>query len=168
MPTETLYISTVFLAGVLSFLSPCIVPLLPVYLSTLASPAAGAGCFQPQAAAVSYERCCSSRVSPSPSWCWALARARWGKVLNSRVFMIVMGALVVLLGIHQTGLFTSNSWSAKNGGPELKRAKRSAHGRCSYPGAFCSASGGRPASARCSRRSLAWRPAAARRSTARF
>ena len=34
--TQELLISSVFLAGLLSFLSPCILPLLPVYFSTLA------------------------------------------------------------------------------------------------------------------------------------
>lgn len=33
MAAQTLYLGTVLTAGLLSFFSPCIVPLLPVYIS---------------------------------------------------------------------------------------------------------------------------------------
>ena len=33
MGTQTLYLGTVLAAGLLSFFSPCVLPLLPVYLS---------------------------------------------------------------------------------------------------------------------------------------
>ncbi|MEG2994211.1 MAG: cytochrome c biogenesis protein CcdA [Erysipelotrichaceae bacterium] len=36
---ETLYLSTVFIGGFLSFMSPCILPLLPVYFSMFAAEA---------------------------------------------------------------------------------------------------------------------------------
>ena len=103
MPTETLYVSTVFAAGVLSFLSPCVVPLLPVYLSTLASPAA-------------QEEPARRRISlvlrtllfiAGVSICFVLlgfGAGALGGVINSHGFLIAMGAAVVLLGIHQTGL----------------------------------------------------------------
>ena len=36
MGTQTLYLGTVLAAGLLSFFSPCVLPLLPVYLSQFA------------------------------------------------------------------------------------------------------------------------------------
>ena len=103
MPTETLYISTVFLAGVLSFLSPCIVPLLPVYLSTLASPAAAQDASRRRLQLFLRTLLFIAGISVT-FVILGFGAGALGGLLNSRVFMIVMGALVVVLGIHQTGL----------------------------------------------------------------
>lgn len=37
MAAQTLYLGTVLTAGLLSFFSPCIVPLLPVYISVFSA-----------------------------------------------------------------------------------------------------------------------------------
>lgn len=103
MPAETLYISTVFLAGVLSFLSPCIVPLLPVYLSTLASPAAAADAASRRLQLLLRTLLFIAGISVT-FVVLGFGAGALGQALNSRVFMIVLGALVALLGIHQTGL----------------------------------------------------------------
>ncbi|MBE0600203.1 MAG: sulfite exporter TauE/SafE family protein [Firmicutes bacterium] len=103
MPNETLYISTVFAAGVLSFLSPCIVPLLPVYLSTLASPAAAEDPARRRLQLFLRTLLFIAGISVT-FVILGFGAGALGQVLNSRVFMIVLGALVVLLGIHQTGL----------------------------------------------------------------
>ena len=103
MPTETLYISTVFLAGVLSFLSPCIVPLLPVYLSTLASPAQAQDASSRRLQLFLRTLLFIAGISVT-FVILGFGAGALGQVLNSRVFIIVLGAIVVLLGIHQTGL----------------------------------------------------------------
>ena len=107
MYSESLYISTVFFAGILSFLSPCVVPLLPVYFSVFA----GTGIEQ------------NSEKSKASLWlalvlrtllfvagiafCFVLlgfGAGALGSVINNDIFLIVMGAIVVIMGIHQTGL----------------------------------------------------------------
>ncbi len=103
MPTETLYISTVFAAGVLSFLSPCIVPLLPVYLSTLAAPAQAEDASRRRLQLFLRTLLFIAGISVT-FVILGFGAGALGSVLNSRVFMIVLGAGVVLLGIHQTGL----------------------------------------------------------------
>ncbi len=103
MTNETLYISTVFIAGVLSFLSPCIVPLLPVYLSTLASPAAAEDPSRRRLQLFLRTLLFIAGISVT-FVLLGFGAGALGSVLNSRVFMIVLGAIVVLLGINQTGL----------------------------------------------------------------
>lgn len=103
MPTETLYISTVFFAGVLSFLSPCVVPLLPVYLSTLASPAQAEDASRRRLQLFLRTLLFVAGISVT-FVVLGFGAGALGGVLNSRAFLIALGALVVLLGIHQTGL----------------------------------------------------------------
>lgn len=107
MYSESLYLSTVFFAGILSFLSPCILPLLPVYFSIFAS----------NDVVQDYKQ---SKSSPWLSlvlrtllfvggiaFCFVLlgfGAGALGSVINSDVFLIAMGAIVVIMGIHQTGL----------------------------------------------------------------
>lgn len=43
MAAQTLYLGTVLTAGLLSFFSPCIVPLLPVYISVFPRERGGTG-----------------------------------------------------------------------------------------------------------------------------
>lgn len=103
MPTESLYVSTVFFAGVLSFLSPCVVPLLPVYLSVLASPTADAEPARRRAALVLRTLLFIAGISV----CFVLlgfGAGALGGVINSDAFLIVLGAIVIILGVHQTGL----------------------------------------------------------------
>ena len=101
----------VFLAGVLSFFSPCILPLLPVYLAQLAG---GDG-----AQVVRADDSAANR----PSWrlifrtvvfvtgistsfvLLGFGAGLAGQVLNSREFLAVCGILAILIGVHQTGLF---------------------------------------------------------------
>lgn len=103
MPTETLYISTVFAAGVLSFLSPCIVPLLPVYLSTLAPSAEAEDASRRRLQLFLRTLLFIAGISVT-FVILGFGAGALGKVFNSRAFLIVLGAIVVLLGIHQTGL----------------------------------------------------------------
>lgn len=98
------FIISVFTAGILSFFSPCIVPLLPVYVSALS------GGYD-EKPAVSKEKWAS--VLRSLVFVIGLATAfvimgfgagALGTILYSRTFIFICGIIVVFLGIHQTGL----------------------------------------------------------------
>ena len=124
MQTESLYISTVFLAGILSFLSPCVVPLLPVYLSVLASPGADG---EPQKSKMQRRASLIFRsllFIAGIAVCFVLlgfGAGALGGVINSRVFIMVMGIIVILLGIHQTGL-VKLKWLYREKRVDFKRA----------------------------------------------
>ena len=98
------FIISVFTAGILSFFSPCIIPLLPVYVSALS----GGYDVKP---IVSKEKWTS--VLRSLVFVIGLATAfvimgfgagALGTILYSRTFIFICGLVVVFLGIHQTGL----------------------------------------------------------------
>jgi cytochrome c-type biogenesis protein len=103
---ETLYISTVFVAGLLSFFSPCILPVIPVYISYFAddSEVAEGSVFKklfkgPMLKAIVFVLGLSTSFVLLGFGAGAL-----GKYLYSKEFLIICGSIVVLLGIHQTGL----------------------------------------------------------------
>ena len=95
MGVQSLYLGTVLTAGLL-FFSPCIVPLLPVYLSLFSSGGPSGG--------------------ESP------ARRRL-RVIGSKPFMIVIGGIVIVLGLHQTGL-VHIKWLYGQKKVELERSRR--------------------------------------------
>lgn len=102
-------IGAVFLAGILSFFSPCILPVIPVFISTLLG-GAGEGekalkigrisiAFKPLARVALFV------LGLSVSFViLGLAFGSLGRVINSRLFLTICGVIVILLGIYQTGL----------------------------------------------------------------
>jgi len=115
--TQELLVSSVFLAGLLSFLSPCILPLLPVYFSTLA----GSRYSQEENGEKKYD---ASLVIKTLLFVLGISMTFvslgfgagfFGKLFNNRTFLIVMGIIVIILGIIQTGLIKI---------PALQREKR--------------------------------------------
>ncbi|NCA99103.1 MAG: cytochrome c biogenesis protein CcdA [Clostridia bacterium] len=146
MDTGTLFIWSVFAAGMLSFFSPCIVPLLPVYVGTLSrglAPDQGRSDaredLDPVASTASAARVTSATVDfanlPATTpldrkpRLWQFNRRLFaqtlvfiaglgtsfillgfgagalGTVFNSRLFLVLAGGVVIVLGLHQTGLF---------------------------------------------------------------
>lgn len=102
----TLYISTVFIAGILSFFSPCILPVIPVYISYFAGeevkdnvPLHKKIFKGPMLKAIVFVGGLSTSFILLGFGAGAL-----GSVLYSRTFLIICGTIVILLGIHQTGL----------------------------------------------------------------
>ena len=98
------FIISVFTAGILSFFSPCIIPLLPVYVSALS------GGYD-EKPLVTKEKWAS--ILRSLVFVVGLATAfvimgfgagALGTILYSRTFIFICGLVVVFLGIHQTGL----------------------------------------------------------------
>lgn len=112
MVTEQLLLSSVFLAGVLSFFSPCILPLLPVYISILST--------NEQASSVSPQRNTAKRslnvhlilktiifvTGLSTSFVLLGFGAGFlGSVINASWFIMACGVVVIFLGLYQVGLF---------------------------------------------------------------
>ncbi len=107
------FVFSVFAAGVLSFFAPCILPLLPVYIARLSSGASGD------------ELDASEKANKKFKIRWRLilqtlvfvgglattfvlmgfGAGAIGGLFNSRLFLYIGGGLVILLGLHQTGLF---------------------------------------------------------------
>lgn len=119
--TEQIFIGSVFAAGVLSFFSPCILPLLPVYIAQLG----GAAQVEP-GMAVTLGRL---RLQPAlvantlffvlgVSFVFVLlgfGAGALGSVINAPWFMRVCGLLVIGFGMIQTGLIRL---------PSLQRERR--------------------------------------------
>lgn len=105
-----LLFSTVFIAGILSFLSPCIVPLLPVYFSVLSTNESGTamqhgfsiGKWQVNTHLLF--KTIIFVVGLSTSFViLGFGAGFLGSVINTDWFIVVCGAVVILLGLHQIG-----------------------------------------------------------------
>ncbi|MBB6734504.1 sulfite exporter TauE/SafE family protein [Cohnella sp. CBP 2801] len=129
--TEQVFVGSVFLAGIFSFFSPCILPLLPVYIAQLGGTAPG-----DRNKAVMFGRL---RLHPAligntmffvlgVSFVFVLlgfGAGALGNVINASWFMRACGLLVIAFGIFQTGVIRlpflqrerrwSVDWSGKKG-----------------------------------------------------
>ncbi|WP_081666917.1 cytochrome c biogenesis CcdA family protein [Paenibacillus pinihumi] len=108
--TEQLYIGSVFAAGVLSFFSPCILPLLPVYLGYLGSSESGG---HPQSWKLGWLRITPVLLLRTLLFMLGLSTVfvllgfgagALGNVLSSSWFITACGIVVILFGIYQTGV----------------------------------------------------------------
>lgn len=109
---EQLVLSSVFIAGLLSFFSPCIVPLLPVYISILSTNEQGQT--TNSMGSLSKGKLNLHLLLKTFIFVAGLSTSFiilgfgagfLGAVLNTSWFIVVCGAIVVLLGLHQVGLF---------------------------------------------------------------
>lgn len=105
MNPNTLYLGTVMAAGLISFFSPCIVPLLPVYISLFSS----GELLEGEHAGRRRMRVLAKSILfvAGISVCFILlgfGAGAFGFVLGSKYFLAAMGLIVILLGLHQTGL----------------------------------------------------------------
>jgi cytochrome c-type biogenesis protein len=110
MATEQLFMSTVFIAGLLSFFAPCILPLLPVYVSTLSADLAGN---ESRTFTIGRLVLHPMLILKTFIFVTGLSTAfillgfgagALGNLIYNVWFFRVIGLVVVLLGIHQTGL----------------------------------------------------------------
>ena len=109
--TADVSIFAALFAGVISFLSPCVLPLVPPYLVYLAGTSlerlAGRRAGRRACGArPSWPRCCSWRVSRPCSWRSAPAPARSGSVLRfySNELAMVAGVFIIIMGLHFLGI----------------------------------------------------------------
>ena len=99
-------IISVFLAGVISFLSPCILPLLPVYFSTLA----GKGGEVDEQGNKKYDATLIIKtllfiLGISMTFiALGFGAGFFGSLFYNRTFLVSMGVVVIILGVIQTGL----------------------------------------------------------------
>ncbi|NQX48366.1 sulfite exporter TauE/SafE family protein [Paenibacillus tritici] len=137
MAGESIFLFGVFGAGLLSFFAPCILPLLPVYVSYLSGSIAD-GTNQGVADTSSF-RFRSSFMMRTLLFVLGLSvvfillgfgSGILGNIISSPRFIAICGAIVILFGIYQTGLIKL-SW--------LEREKKLSSNRVAkggYIGAF--------------------------------
>lgn len=105
---DVVLMGSVFLAGLLSFFSPCVLPLFPVYLGVLAS---DEGKYQVQFGRLSISLLpvlkTGAFVTGISTIFFVLGfAATWmGHVLYHPLFPIILGGIIVLLGLHQMEVF---------------------------------------------------------------
>jgi cytochrome c biogenesis protein CcdA len=100
--TEFLFVISVFTAGILSFLSPCIIPVIPMYLAYFADDELTTKkqiISKPMIKAMLFVAGLSTVFIVLGFGAGAL-----GSILYGNWFLIACGLIVVILGIHQTGL----------------------------------------------------------------
>ena len=110
MLSDQVYVGSAFLAGLLSFFSPCIFPLLPVYLAYLGGAAPGSpsisfklGGLQIHPALIA--KTCFFILGLSTVFVLlGFGAGALGRVINSSWFIIICGFIVILFGIYQTGV----------------------------------------------------------------
>lgn len=138
MAGELVFLLGVFGAGVLSFFAPCILPLLPVYVSYLSGSIAG-GTMVQGAGAASAVRFRSVFLLRTLLFVLGLSvvfiilgfgSGILGNLISSPRFIAVCGAVVVLFGIYQTGLIRL-SWLEREKKLSSQRATKGG-----YLGAF--------------------------------
>lgn len=95
------FILSVFGAGLLSFFSPCVLPLLPVYIGYLS----GNSVSEASSGRTSFTKALAFTSGLSVSFfLLGVGAGTVGHFINSKGFFLVCGVLVVFLGMHQTGL----------------------------------------------------------------
>ncbi|MEK4526254.1 MULTISPECIES: cytochrome c biogenesis CcdA family protein [Paenibacillus] len=137
LTSDLVFLFGVFGAGLLSFFAPCILPLIPVYVSYLSgSMVNGTNQQQPDTHSV---RLRSTLVLRTFLFVLGLSlvfvllgfgSGIVGNLISSPVFIAICGAIVVLFGIYQTGLIRL-SWLERERKLSSNQAKRGG-----YVGAF--------------------------------
>ncbi|MGH4050318.1 MAG: cytochrome c biogenesis protein CcdA [Clostridium sp.] len=112
MLTNQIFMSTVFVAGIFSFFSPCLVPLLPVYISIFAEDQKNInhdkyikklGRLNINLRVIAKTLVFVGGISTS-FIILGFGAGSLGNLINSKLFITFCGLIVILLGIHQTGL----------------------------------------------------------------
>ena len=94
------YIATVFGAGLLSFFSPCILPVLPVYVALLATDADAAASSAPRKLARTLAFVAGLSVT---FFALGLGAGALGSLINNAYFTIACGLVVIVLGLFYAG-----------------------------------------------------------------
>ena len=105
---------TVFVAGLLSFFAPCVVPLLPVYIGYLSKGAENSTNKEEMEKKGRFALINKRLIIQTLVFVIGLSTAfvllgfgagAIGKLLNNRIVLYVSGAIVIILGLHQIGIF---------------------------------------------------------------
>jgi len=112
MVGNEIFMSTVFVAGIFSFFSPCLVPLLPVYISIFAGDQDNKssekyivklGVLNINLIVIAKTLVFIAGISTS-FIILGFGAGSLGTIINSKGFITLCGLVVIALGIHQTGL----------------------------------------------------------------
>ena len=128
MATSFLFFISVFLAGILSFFSPCILPLMPVYVGILLD--------SDQPKTVRFMGKDISWYGLAKTLCFiaglstvflvlGYGAGALGQVLYAPWFRYVLGGIVILLGIHQMGIINIQQLQKQKSIQLKKNSKRS-------------------------------------------
>ncbi len=105
---NNVYFGSVFLAGLISFFSPCIIPLLPIYIGMLSDKKKSSASFKIGKSTIYLYTILKSLAfvfGISTSFIILGFGAGWiGSFVSGSTFITIMGFVVILLGLHQTGL----------------------------------------------------------------
>lgn len=104
---DNIYISTVFIAGLLSFFSPCILPVIPVYIAyfTEGTPKNETSKKKINLFSVPMLKAVIFVAGLSTSFILlGFGAGALGSILYGQWFLTICGLIVIILGIHQTGL----------------------------------------------------------------
>lgn len=129
MVSNQVFMSTVFIAGLLSFFAPCIVPLLPVYVSHLSVNLAGGESKTFKILGLTLHPMLIFKTFIFVSGIsttfiiLGFGAGALGSVINTTWFIRICGVIVIILGIHQTGLIHLK-FLEREKRIELKRSKR--------------------------------------------
>ncbi len=122
---DTIYISSVLLAGFLSFFAPCILPVIPVYIGYFTEGSKEAGekkkthlFSRAMAKAIIFVGGLSTSFVLLGFGAGAL-----GTIIYGDWFLMICGVLVIILGIHQTGLLNFK-FLAREKKLQVKRTKK--------------------------------------------
>ena len=116
MVGNEIFMSTVFVAGIFSFFSPCLVPLLPVYISIFAGDKKAIdhdkyirklGALNINLIVIAKTLVFVAGISTS-FIILGFGAGSLGTIINSKGFITLCGLIVIVLGIHQTGLIHFN------------------------------------------------------------
>jgi len=124
---QELLITSVFLAGIASFLSPCILPLLPVYLSILSGNEDTSKKFEPTLVIKTLVFILGISVTFVTL---GFGAGILGSFLYSKTFLTIGGSIVIIMGVIQTGLIKI-PFLQREKTVELNRSRRG-----DYIGAF--------------------------------
>ena len=128
MATSFLFFISVFLAGILSFFSPCILPLMPVYVGILLDSD------QPKTVRfmgkeISWhglvKTLCFIAGLSTVFLVLGYGAGALGQVLYAPWFRYVLGGIVILLGIHQMGIINIQQLQKQKSIQLKKNSKRS-------------------------------------------
>ena len=116
MPSDGLFIGAVFIAGIFSFFSPCLVPLIPVYISMFAGDQININKdrFIKKIGGININLIVIAKtlvfvLGISTSFIiLGFGAGAVGSLINSKAFIMICGIIVIILGIHQTGLIHLN------------------------------------------------------------
>lgn len=109
MISTQIFVSTVFIAGFLSFFAPCTFPLLPVYVGMLIDDSDSKKFFN-----IGKRKIALKPIAKTLLFVGGLSTTfiilgfgagALGSLINGRAFIVVSGFIVVLLGLHQIGIF---------------------------------------------------------------